>query len=225
MKKQELYASLEKIKPDEKLIRATLEKIEQQKEKQERKSSFFAVSYKLASAACALAIVVCVGIFAGKDAIISPVEDTPDTYSPSSFALNALPKEAEDEPFTADEPSDVKTDETEQAGAELLSRAAELSGDWQVIQGTIDGMYFVPNAADGEGDCLTAVKVERTIGSQGDSDLPISDGYISVSVNLDGDLSADELAQAMGARVCAILVATEQSGKPVWQITDILICD
>ena len=219
MKKEEIFASFEKIQPDEKLIRETLDRIELQKVKQERKLSFFSASHKLASAMCALAIVICVGIFAGKDTLISPVEDTPDAYAPSSFALNALPKEADDEPLASEEPDDKSSDAAEQAGATLLSRAAELSGDWQVVQGTLDGIYFTPDE-NGTTKCLTAITLEKVLGFNGDSKLSLANGCISASTSSEVDI-----ASAMGSRVCVILTATEQSGETVWQINDFLICD
>lgn len=234
MKKEELRAALRQIKPDEKLISSTLEKIEKQKKRQTYRSSFFTVSYKLASAMCALIAVICIGVFIGKDAIISPVEDTPDTYSHSPFVMSPLPKEAEDDSaFALDEGSDDTSSESiELATAELLCRAGEAEGDWQVVQGQIDGVYFVPaeeNEDVASNKCLIAIRIEKIHGASDPSSntdiATLTDEYVSAIIGLDGSSSLQELADAIGSHICAILTPTEQNGDVNWQITDYLICD
>ena len=234
MKKEELRASLARIKPDEKLIQKTLENIEKQRERKAHRTSLFTVSYRLASAMCALIAVICVGIFIGKDAIISPVEDTPDTYSHSPFAANSLPTDIQNDTRALDgDNTDTTANESaELAAAELLCRAGEAEGDWQVVQGQIEGIYFVPTQ-EGEDNaatkCLIAIRVEKIHGTSDPSTdtgtAALTDEPVSASIELDDGASLQELADAIGSRICAIFSPTEQNGDVNWQITDYIICD
>ncbi len=71
MKKEELKASLGKIKPREELVEATLVKMREQKEKQNNKKYIFVPDFnrglRLAGAFCAFALVFCIGFFAAKE--------------------------------------------------------------------------------------------------------------------------------------------------------------
>lgn len=74
MKKNELKASLGKIRPREELVSATLNAVREQKERQERRFVLPSYSFgmRLAGAVCAFALVFCIGFIAARQNINTP---------------------------------------------------------------------------------------------------------------------------------------------------------
>ena len=219
MKKEDVRASLSRIKPDEALIALTLDNIEKQRERSERRSSFFNVSYRLATAMCALVVVICVGFLVGKGGLLTT--ENKDGYYQSPFTVNEVVNDSaralEDE-ATADE-----SDNAEEAIAALLSRAEGAEGAWHAYLATLDGIYFSPSNESGDTVCLVTLRIERLLALSEGLEAT-SEESIIVSVPLEEASLVDLLVNAIGERVCVRAYVPDSEGDNLWQIADIEVC-
>ena len=138
MKKNDLKASLGRIRPREELINSTLANIAEQKERQQRR--VFVPSYsfnmRLAGAVCALLLVFGLGFVIARQEINKPDVRT----------LGQL------------EQTEAITD-----GISMLSLDDELENGWILIKGNINSMIFADlTSADAENGAIRRCKVNIT---------------------------------------------------------------
>ena len=140
MKKEQLRESFARIQPREALVLATLEKIQEQRQRGESAQRKLSLGFmtRLAAATCALLLVIAVGVVAAKNDMI-----------PSSVVV---PSENErSTPMTADcqDPSGdavISDCASELVGCEQMIETARAYGtDWAVFAATVDYL----NIADG----------------------------------------------------------------------------
>jgi hypothetical protein len=101
MKESDLRRAFASVTPDESLIRATIDRVQAQKYAQAanqaaalaaqpvRKAAPYAFVYRLAGVACALLLVLGMGISIGKDATQPPVADSAASYARTHFTDTA----------------------------------------------------------------------------------------------------------------------------------------
>ena len=124
MKKDDLKASLGRIRPREELIDATLVKMRAQKEREERRSAFFTPAYakglRLAGALCAFALVFCIGFVVARQSALDP-----DTGSKLQDARLA---------------GEIDTNET--MGADVAMFTLDDGQEWTVVRGKVSYFNF-----------------------------------------------------------------------------------
>lgn len=126
MKKEELKASLGKIKPREELIASTLAKINELREREERRSWLsspaFSLGLKVAGACCAIALVV-------------------------ALSLSAI---GSNKPETVDQPSVARTlaeidtsgSETSKVNVAAFTLENDAPNGWIIVSGSVDSFVF-----------------------------------------------------------------------------------
>ena len=133
MKEQDLRRCFSKIKPSESLVSDTIRRINEAGEKQSARASF-RFSYRLASAMCALVLVIGLGV-----AVLYNPTMIPKTHEGETAAQMSLVsgRTAEDETESA---LPVSCDTA------LLERMTEdakrTGGEYAVFFGSLDGCYF-----------------------------------------------------------------------------------
>ena len=227
MKETDLRRAFASITPDESLIRATIDRVQAQKyataakqaatlAQSASKPSPYAFVYRLASAACALLLIVGMGISVGKDLTQSPLADSAESYARTHFndteAQGAsVTVEATDsaEPAPAS-PSTYDGDER----AAMLSRAKLLQTDYIIIDAVLSSCYILPADEDGSHGCMLSFDQANVVaaseGAFGSILTNAPAGSISIPLARIRCQSAEEqlaVIDAMGARMCVLIYA------------------
>lgn len=133
MKEQDLKRCFSKIKPSERLVNDTIRKIDEA-ERAESTRPAFRFSYRLASAVCALVIVLGLGVAVLYNPTMIPKAQDAESASPMSLASGR----------TADDDQSAQT--TAVADTAVLARmnadAEAEGGEYKVFFGSLDGCYF-----------------------------------------------------------------------------------
>ncbi len=138
MKKSDLKNSIGRIRPREQLIKDTVDKVEAYKERKERRFAFLSYSpgMKLASTACAFALVFCIGFAVAKQNL-----GTPDARTLADLTVVGVSA----------------------YGEEHLPSAYESENDCILINGSIESICFVElERADKENGAIRHCKVSIT---------------------------------------------------------------
>lgn len=224
MKKQELRAALDKIRPDEALIGATLNRIEErrQNERMSDRGTSYGFTYRLASAVCALLLMIGLGVMVSQNPAIAPVEGGTEGMEDR---LAPIAETGEDDTHVVPLP----TDASERLGG-MVSRAAEEGGDWLVVQGTLEGCFFGElTKADSEAGvayrCTMALTPmllldATTPDPDASSDLSHGGEALQAEIALYDDATLQELIDSMGSVACFRLSGTVQDGQMVWQVRE-----
>ena len=126
MKKDELKSSLGRIQPREELVSATLVKMREQRERDERRSQFFTPAYakglRLAGAFCAFALVFCIGFVVARQSALDPTTglDNPDSRLSG----------------------ELDTGNVDNSGLSVAMLPAEETTEWIVVQGNVESISF-----------------------------------------------------------------------------------
>lgn len=228
MRKEELRASLGRIRPEEALIQQTLLRVQEQKERQARRFHPFAYTYRLAGAMCALLLLVGMGLGVAGDRISSPVADTPDTYTRTQFNDVAEPAilSQEHDPVAADQgtlPADTtESARIEAAVKELREIARQLDCDWVLLQGQVNGCYFLPGQ-DEVSVCAVALGVDQIHDASSESILV--EDMVSAEIRFTDGAQMQTFVDAMGAKLCLILIPNEGASESTLQIEEYIIIE
>ena len=126
MKKDELKSSLGRIRPREELVSATLVKMREQREREERKQQLFTPAYakglRLAGAFCAFALVFCIGFVVARQSTFDPVSGLENPDSRVSGELD--------------------TGNVDNSGLSVAMLPAEETTEWIVVQGNVESISF-----------------------------------------------------------------------------------
>ena len=231
MRKQELRATLARIQPDEALVTATLARVREQKERQSKRGvNTYAFTYRLAGAMCALLLLIGVGFGVGGDQIASPVADTPDTYTRTQFndvgdPISTTSMMGEDEVGKTEDKAKTQTTSNERIAAaieELRAIAAAYDGDWVLLQGDVQSCYFLP-AEDGRTTCAVALGVDHIHDASGDA-LSVED-VVSAEIRFEDDAEMQMFVDAMGTKLCLLLIPRDGTGAASLQIEKYIILE
>ena len=168
MKETDLRRAFASITPDESLIRATIEKVQAQQyanaaqkaaalAQPTRKLSAYTLAYRLAGAACALLLVLGMGISLSKD--VTQPALTPDAAAYSRTQFNDVSPAA----YAADEAIEEQADTPtapaygELAREQIIARAATLPSDWLVVDAELCGCYVLPTQEDSAPVCTLSL--------------------------------------------------------------------
>ena len=231
MRKQELRATLAQIQPDEALVTATLARVREQKEKQSKRGvNPYAFTYRLAGAMCALLLLIGVGFGVGSDKIASPVADTPDTYTRTQFndvgdPISTTSTTGKNEVGKTEDKQKTPTASNERIAAaieELRAVAATYDGDWVLLQGDVQSCYFLP-AEDGRAMCAVALGVDHIHDASGDA-ISVED-VVSAEIRFEDDAEMQTFADAMGTKLCLLLIPRDGTGAASLQIEEYIILE
>ena len=212
MRKEELYASLARIQPSEELICSTINKINEQRLGIREKKSMptFAFAYRLASALCALVLVVGIALSA------QPMLSSDSTGDLGRNADGSLLSEGADAT-----PAAYGIDESE-----MLAGVGRLQYDsWAVAEGNVSAVLFGELSDSERADgaifkCVAQIDVSCIRDSAlSDADEPT--GSINATIAFYDAESANGFISLSGEDVAFLL--TEQDGE--WIIADYIICD
>ncbi len=225
MKEHDLRQALDQIRPDETLIHTTIEKVHAQQYKNAVKraensaKSFgrspafrYAFAARLASATCALLLVIGMGIAVGKNA--APTTSNRQDYTRTQF--NDIPHEREDAvSFNSHDDQEqrpvVGEYPTEQRDR-LLARAEQSEGEWFLLDAELSACYILPDEDSDSAECLVAFDQIQVLSAESDAavDQFLQDAP-TVRVTLaDADACA-ALADRLGSRIC-VLVFSDSNG-------------
>jgi hypothetical protein len=133
MKEQDLRRCFAKIKPSESLVSDTIRRIGEAEEKRSARSSF-RFSYRLASAVCALVLVLGLGVAVLYNPMMIPKSYETESASPMSLVSGRNVNEG-----AATEPNVTPDSATL---SRMTSDAEKSGGDYAVFFGNLDGCYF-----------------------------------------------------------------------------------
>lgn len=228
MRKEELRASLGRIRPEESLIQQTLLRVQEQKERQARRFNPFAYTYRLAGAMCALLLLVGFGLGVAGDRISSPVADTPDSYTRTQFNDVAEPiASSQEHALPEDEQGTLPADTAESAHIEaavqaLREIAQQLDCEWVLLQGQVNGCYFLPGQ-DEVSVCAVALGVDQIHDASSESILV--EDMVSAEIRFADGAQMQTFVDAMGAKLCLVLIPNEGSGESALQIEEYIIIE
>ena len=132
MKEQDLKRCFSKIKPSESLIRSTTEKIGELGTAREKTG--FRFSYRLASAMCALVLVIGLGVAVLYNPTMIPTAESTESSAPMSLVSGRTSDDGADLVMAATCDTAVLERMTEDGMAE--------GGEYAVFFGSFDGCYF-----------------------------------------------------------------------------------
>lgn len=209
MKRQELRACFDRIQPREELIRSTIVQVNAAREgkRPARATSGYSFVMRLASAACALLLLIGLAFTLDRDVITSP---------------EVLPTPSERvSPMTADAMDGVKEPrEVVSGGAlvgceEMLATAQAFGTDFAVCTVVVDAVYF---KSESEG---FATLRPITI-ADGCSSTWLSDGTQAVIAAFDAsDAALRSMVDLMGSEVLVGLHTEMRDGETVWVIHEL----
>lgn len=209
MKKEELKAALSKIEPDEKLILATLSKMneQQQKEKKSRFSFMNVAVYRYAATFCALALVIGIGAAVINNGGLKGTEQNPS---------NVQGRNAENVEATTDTGINIVAftlDDYEHGTAAVLKgklkacflsvETGEEAADGSVASGALE--IAVSNVENGAGYAA----LEGVNGSS-----------ISAKIYFASQEEINTLVNLISEEVYFSIVPEEKDGEAVWKVTD-----
>lgn len=222
MKKQQLRDCFDKVKPREELVRTTLDRMHaarQGEPQTSRRTLNYGFVTRLATAACALVLLVGVGISLGRGAITasdpSPLQD--ERVSPATT-------DASGEPFGI-HPSSARIGAAER----ILARAREQGGEWAVAEVDVEAMYFLELTDEqrAEGILQRCAVVLRTItiaqtNALEEHALPDGDSEEAFVAQICFTNAEDvaHMMDAIGSSVLVRLHVAESNGEAVWRIEE-----
>ena len=212
MRKEELYASLARIQPSEELICSTINKINEQRIGIREKKSMptFAFAYRLASALCALVLVVGIALYA------QPMMSSDSIGDLGRNADGSLLSEGADVAPTA-----YGIDESE-----MLAGVGRLQYDsWVVTEGKVSAVLFGEVTEDERANGVI-FKCVAQIDVAGIYDGTLSDAYaqtdsVNASIAFYDAQDANDFISLSGESVAFLL--TVQDGECA--IAEYIICD
>jgi hypothetical protein len=211
MKRQELRACFDRIQPREELIRSTLEGIRGVQENNHPVCTMptYAFATRLAGAACALVLLVGVGVSLGRNVVVAP------------DAL--LVQDERVSPMTADAMDGVTAPREVTVGGELvgcedmLKTAKSLSADAAVCTAAVDAVYF---KSETEG-FATIRPLAVADGSYADW-IDAVDGELTLVAAFDAtNEELRSLVDRMGSEVLVGLHTETRDGETVWVIHEL----
>ena len=213
MNKQQLKQCFDRIEPSEELILSTLTAVRSKQRSNvqtSRSMPRYAFVTRLASAACALVLIIGVGV------MIARQEGTDPLVSDGGREGEVLPAQ-ERTPDT-----DAQADGTAlESPDQLIAKATEAGGDWMVLQCRVDAFYAEPDKHPGTGRLSVTTRGLLDARTSDSILLPATDGQ---TLDVEAKVS-DALFDAIGADITLYVTATHQDGQPVWTLSGFAFMD
>ena len=216
MNRQELRACLDRIQPREQLIRTTLDQIHaaQEGKRPVRAASGYAFGMRLASAACALLLLIGVALSLDMDTITAPVQLPTQDERVSPMTADAMDGVTETPAVVTD---------VEVTGCEdMIARAAAYGTDYAVLIAAAEALYF-PNANEGVVSFRPITLVDGQI-TNGALDTTAEESTaIAACVDLNDAALQAMLSNAVGGEVLVGLHVETRGEESVWVVHEMYL--
>lgn len=220
MKKQQLRDSFDKIRPSEELVDTTLDRIHavQSGESEKPRRVFnYGFAARLATAACALVLLVGVGASLGRF-VITP----PDQVQ--------IVEGRENVPTYEITPNAVKIISAEN----YIGRAKAQGGEWAVAEAEVETVYYL-NLTDEQKSvgviqscavALSEIKIAETNASE-EHTVPVgkAEEMFAAQISLTEEADVTRIMNAIGSTVLVRLHVSDPSGEIVWTIEEFYVED
>lgn len=208
MNKNDLVTTLGSIRAPEELIRSTMARIDKREAAKENKGFFrMGTGFRVAFAACALALVIGLGIYGG---ITNPpivADDNLRVASEDDVMMLSL-EENDNSYGIALASSEID---------ELLCESENIDGDWAIVSGTTEACYFAGGEEGArEFRCVIAVSlkgVETTSGGIAPTDKEMSFELVFPNEN-----EMNEFINNCSAQTYFLVAADERDGNTAWVV-------
>ena len=211
MNKQDLKAALNKIKPREELIEETIKKANELRYNESKKRSAFtfeAFNFKLASAVCAFALVLSLGIFAGANGFFTEEKNPP--IEEINFRHSEEMTEAQQKSGSSSETASMMIEEAEKANS-----------SWAVIEGVISGCYPSPTQSENKIHYFVQIDDITVCGIGSDTSASDFEGGLVAAFDTEaGDEKFNELLNLMSSTIYVRLEADDTNKETSWKIVD-----
>ena len=228
MKKQQLRDCFDKVKPREEIVRTTLDKIHEVRQKAAEtprgSTANFGFVTRLATSACALVILVAIGVPLGRNVIkmqgTSPGKDErmsrPDTQNAA-------------EPYKINPNTATIID-----AGDIIARARAQGGDWAVAEAEIDAFYFLELtdeqiAAGISQSCGVALRTKTLVETNVSEEHALSgvkNGEMLIAkICFTNPDDASQMINSVGSSVLVRLHMEETNGESIWIIEEFNIED
>lgn len=222
MKKQQLRDCFDQVKPREELVHTTLDRIHAVQRgdvKTPHRTPNFGFATRLATAACALVLLVGVGVSLGRYMITAPDPSLSpgERVSPSEINEHAQPYEA-------------TPNATMIRGAEsIIARAKAQGGEWAVAEADVEAFYFLEltdeQRAEGVIHCCAVVLRTKAIvetNAREEHALPVGEagGTFAARISLTDATDATRMMDAVDSSVLVRLHLAETDGEMAWMIEE-----
>ena len=207
MKKEDIKNSLSRIVPREELVEATVSLIREKRERRDRASFFYhgSFAYRLASAACALAVVIGVGAAASKSFVwgVSDDDGYPRLQRAAETYSSAERHKREAEP--------------------LVATASSFGHAWAVVNGCLDSCYFVPlteeEAEQGiAAHCIVEISSAEVIDSSVEKDALGIGEELCADIYFSDTATADNFTMHIAQRLNFHIFTDAHVGTTVFEI-------
>ena len=211
MKRKELRDCFESIWPRAQLIKTTLERVhavQYGRAAASRPTWSYAFATRLATAACALLLVLGIGVYVGRNGNLLSVADARGGDIPT-------PMNIKDATALDPAPSNGDASALLEQCEDMITRAKVYGSDFAVLSATVDAVYFVDAAKQGmDGRCAvvlcprTVVHATETVADS----LDTEDSLIAYAALSDG------LINAISSDLLLGMHAEQGTDGPVWVI-------
>ena len=216
MRKEELRASLAKIQPREELIISTINKMNEQRLGIRQKRSFGtrAFAYRLATALCALVVVMGLGVFSGVNQM-----SLPDAENPLLRGADVTTGDS------GVSPASLSGDDVEMLSAMARSKG----GEWAIVEGHVQSCFFLELTEEQKRDgviFLCGVEIVTTAISEGTLDaslLPTESESLSAVIKFTDAEAANEFFSVHDAPILFSIRPLADSESHVWSVDDYII--
>ncbi len=205
MRKDDIKSTLDRIQPRQELIEDTIRRVNELRFK--NKTSFFEsfnLNFKLASAMCALFLVICVGIAAFNNGLFNDASNSP--IASSDFRASDFASYYDESKITGD-------------ASDLISDARLSGGDWAVIYGVATSCY----AQNDENGIYYLVQIDspqicdHNLSNVDDYDF--NSGTIAV-LSTENEETVNDFLNLMSSPIFIRLRQEEVNGDVLWKIAD-----
>ena len=206
MNKDDIRQALGKIQPREELVSDTIKKAYELKySKKETPFSAFSCNFKLATTMCALALVLCIGVFAGINGLFTEPALTPASEGKARIADTDIIYNTNDNNY--------------ESVSQLISDAKHAGGEWAVIYGVINAC-FIQSDSDDEIHYLVQIdSIEICDHSLTDFDEYDFSSGLSARIDLNDKIKQDNFHNTLSSPI--FIRMTKNSDSDIqWKIDD-----
>ncbi len=215
MKKSDLRATLGSLHARDEQISRVMENVAARKQKAEKRSAMSRLNFgmSLAAAACALMIVVGLGV----NAFMGGLFNEPDAVDYGVQRANEENTEITDtEKDNSHDPADEKS-----ALEVLLAESEKIDGDWAIIRGTANAFYFAGGEADdGSYRCIIAVSVEKT--EKTSDGIVINESEIVADITFADDEELNRFTDNLSSSIEILIEKNGADHDAAWTVKKII---
>ncbi len=210
MKEQDLRRCFSKIKPSERLVDDTIRKIGEAEEGRSTRPAF-RFSYRLASAMCALVVVLGLSVAVLYNPTMIPKASEGESASPMSLVSGRTAE---------NDPTSMETAACDTAVLSRMARDAEKAGgEYAVFFGNLDGCYFGDvTAEDAERGVIYRCTLTFTVGTASEESAAVAGDAVQADVYV---CDADTMDTILSSTAGYVYVRLTRDGGE-WVVEDLI---